>query len=234
MRWLEKFTKKTVPEPVPERRDIALFPLKAVLFPDGALALKVFEARYLDMVAACMKAEEAFGVCLIARGSEVGTAAPHPVGTLARIVAWHTVEKEGAERERSEERSEGKKEEGSESGTPNLLYLEVRGGRRFRILEQRAEANGLLRAEVEFLPEHDAPIPPPQERLLPLLREVAASGGTPIPEPHRWESAAWVGYRFCEIVPVQALAKQKLLELDDPVSRLEILDRYLEQHGLVR
>ena len=32
----------------------------------------------------------------------------------------------------------------------------------------------------------------------------------------------------------QLLAKQKLLELDDPVSRLEILYRYLEPRGLVK
>ena len=54
-----------------------------------------------------------------------------------------------------------------------------------------------------------------------------------MPEPHAWEDAAWVGYRLTEVMPVQLLAKQKLLELDDPVSRLEILYRYLEPRGLV-
>jgi Lon protease-like protein len=35
-------------------------------------------------------------------------------------------------------------------------------------------------------------------------------------------------------MPVQLLAKQKLLELDDAVSRLEILFKYLAQRGLVK
>ena len=31
-------------------RKIPLFPLETVLFPDGVIALKIFEARYLDMI----------------------------------------------------------------------------------------------------------------------------------------------------------------------------------------
>ena len=34
---------------------IALFPLKTVLFPGGVLPLRVFEARYMDMVRDCMR-----------------------------------------------------------------------------------------------------------------------------------------------------------------------------------
>src|SRR5690606_9616731 len=67
--------------------DVPLFPLHTVLFPDGRLALRVFERRYVDMVAACLKADSPFGVCLIKRGSETGPAAePQEVGTLAHIV----------------------------------------------------------------------------------------------------------------------------------------------------
>ena len=36
--------------------EIPLFPLGTVLFPDGVLPLKLFEARYLDMAARCMRA----------------------------------------------------------------------------------------------------------------------------------------------------------------------------------
>lgn len=61
--------------------------------------------------------------------------------------------------------------------------------------------------------------------MLPLLRKVVGDLGVEkIQEPHYYfDNAAWVGYRLTEVVPVQLLAKQKLLELDDPVSRLEIL-----------
>lgn len=41
---------------------LPLFPLNSVLFPDGVLALRVFEVRYLDMVRKCHHAGAPFGV----------------------------------------------------------------------------------------------------------------------------------------------------------------------------
>jgi len=54
-----------------------------------------------------------------------------------------------------------------------------------------------------------------------------------MPEPHRYDEAEWVGYRITEVLPIQNLAKQKLLELDDPLARLEILEKYLSQRKLL-
>ncbi len=202
---------RKVPAP-PERMRIPLFPLKSVLFPGGLLALKVFEQRYLDMSAACLKDDRPFGVCLILKGEEVGVPAePHRIGTLAHVARWD-MEQLG------------------------ILQLEVRGGRRFRILESSVEPGGLMHAHVELLEEpHEIAVPEAQSGLLDVLRQIAADlGEQRMPEPHHWEDAAWVGNRLAEVMPVQLLAKQKLLELDDPVSRLEILYRYLESRGLVR
>lgn len=214
MSWLDRFRApaKPVPPPAPERMEIPLFPLKSVLFPGGMLALKVFEKRYLDMSADCMRREAPFGVCLIASGQEVGEpAVPHQVGTLAQVVSWDMEEL-------------------------GILQLGVRGGRRFRILASRADADGLLRAEVELLPDDvSVAVPAAQRGLVPLLEKVASDiGPERMPLPHAWNDAAWVGYRLTEVMPVQLLAKQKLLELDDAVSRLEILFKYLAQRGLVK
>lgn len=212
MNWLGFMRKPgTGATAAPPTLDIPLFPLGTVLFPGGALSLKVFEQRYLDMAAVCMKEETPFGVCLIAEGSEVGApAAPHRIGTLARIVS-------------GDMRQFG------------ILLLDVRGGRRFRIVTQEATADGLLRARVELLDEPaKRAVPPAQQSLLPLLRRIVGDlGPERMPEPHAFDDANWVGYRLTEVVPVQVLAKQKLLELDDPVSRLEILFAYLAQRKLV-
>ena len=193
------------------RIDIPLFPLNAVLFPGGVLALKVFEQRYLDMAAACLKGGSPFGVCLIASGQEVGAAAlPHTIGTLAQI---------------------------TQADMPQLgiLLLTVRGGRRFRIVAQTTRPDGLLRAQVELLAEAPPQIvPAAQQGLLPLLQKIAIDlGPEKMPEPHDFDDAAWVGYRLSEVLPVQAQAKQKLLELPDPLARLEIVFAYLAQRQLV-
>ena len=52
-----------------------IFPLNTVLFPGGALPLKIFEQRYIEMTKVCISEERPFGVCLIKEGREVGTEA---------------------------------------------------------------------------------------------------------------------------------------------------------------
>lgn len=196
----------SVPVPVP----LPLFPLNTVLFPDGLLPLRVFEARYMDMVTRCMREGSQFGVCLIAAGTEVGeTALPYPVGTAARIESWDMAE-------------------------PGVLAIVVRGGRRFRIVDHEVERDGLLNGEVVWLPEPAAePVPAAQADLLPLLRALVAEAAERIAPPHRFDDAGWVGARYAEMLPIPALARQRLLELDDVVSRLEIMQQYLRQHGLL-
>ncbi len=190
---------------------IPLFPLNTVLFPGGLQPLKIFEQRYLDMAAACMKDSTPFGICLIDKGGEVGSAAvPHPVGTLATIARW-------------------------EMEQLGILMIDALGGRRFRIIETQVGANNLLEGTVELLAElPPTPLPQERERLLPLLQRIVSDlGPERIPEPHRFDSAEWVGYRITEVLPIQNLAKQKLLELDDPLTRLEILEKYLNQRKLL-
>lgn len=190
---------------------LPLFPLHAVLFPDGLLPLRVFEARYMDMVTRCLRDGSAFGVCLIAQGPEVGEAAvPCPLGTEALI-------------------------EEADMDQPGLLHILVRGGRRFRLVDHEVERDGLLTGELVWLDE-PAPeaVPPAQAELLPLLQALAEELGDRMPRPLRFDDAAWVGARYAELLPIPLAARQRLLELDDPLSRLEIIQRYLRQHGLLR
>ncbi|MGB4225539.1 MAG: LON peptidase substrate-binding domain-containing protein [Candidatus Dechloromonas phosphoritropha] len=210
MGWLG-FASQRRDDGASRRMEIPLFPLNAVLFPGGLLPLRIFEQRYLDMAATCMKDDLPFGICLIVAGEEAGgVAEPHPVGTLARITDW-------------------------EMEQLGILQVTTRGEQRFRIVDKAVGPNNLWRAGVEIIP-NDGPLPFPtqHERLRPLLRRVASDiGSARIPEPHHYDDAEWVGYRITEILPVQNLAKQKLLELEDPISRLEILEKFLDQRKLL-
>jgi len=64
-----------------------MFPLGSVLFPHMPLPLRVFEPRYLAMLADILKDEPSeFGVVLIERGQEVGGGDVRvATGTLARV-----------------------------------------------------------------------------------------------------------------------------------------------------
>ena len=185
---------------------IPLFPLHTVLFPGGPFPLRVFEPRYLQMIGDCLKSDSCFGVCLISDGREVGEAAtPHEIGTTARIVDWH-------------QRHDG------------LLGITALGERRFRVLGREVQRNQLTIAKVEMLPE-DGELDLP-EKYLPLSdllqRLVDQAGHYYAGLPRRFGDAAWVGYRLSELLPLSLPRRQYLLEIEDPIARLEQLFGLLE------
>lgn len=195
-----------------EFQRLPLFPLHSVLFPQGILKLRVFEARYLDMIGRCMRQNESFGICLIAAGEEVGKpATSHVIGTEARIIDW-------------------------DMSQPGILGLTVRGARRFRLHEQIAAGDGLLTGIVQWF--DDAPadeLGKAHTALLPLMRMILQDSGraATIPSPYEPENPRWLGYRYAEVLPIPAPARQRLLELDDDALRLDIILEYLRQQGLV-
>lgn len=193
-----------------ERLRIPLFPLHTVLFPGGPLALRIFEARYLDMISRCMKDESGFGICLINEGDEVGEAAePHTIGTLGRISYFNR-------------RADG------------LLGITVQGEQRFRILTIEQQPDRLLVAEVELLPQVAAvPLPQHHESLAQLLASIIEQ----LDYPHRnmvgrYDDAEWVGARLAELLPIPLEQKQLLLGLDDALDRLERIAHIVENGQL--
>ncbi|MCO5106842.1 MAG: LON peptidase substrate-binding domain-containing protein [Burkholderiaceae bacterium] len=199
-------------------RDLAIFPLGTVLFPGGVLPLRVFEARYLDLVRECAAADAPFGVCLITEGSEVGEAAQHEaVGCTAHIVDF------------------GMEDAG-------VLNLRTVGGQRFRVLERRVRKDRLVRADVEMIdPDDPAPVSEEYAACASLLRrlvdDLVAREPDPmrqmIARPYDFDSAAWVGNRLCEFLPIPPRARQKLMELDDALTRLSLIQQYLKQHRVI-
>jgi len=198
--------------------ELAIFPLETVLFPDGVLTLRVFEARYLDLVSECTAADAPFGVCLITQGSETDPDARHePIGCTARIVDFDV----------------------EESG---LLSVRAHGGQRFRVLARRLRQDGLVRADIEMIePDAEVPVPPEHADCETLVRrlvdDLVAREPDPmrrmIAEPCRFDSASWVGNRICEFLPIAPRARQRLMELDDPVARLSLIHQYLHQHQVL-
>ena len=192
-------------------RDVPLFPLDTVLFPEGRLPLKIFEPRYMDMAKACLTQDSPFGVCLIASGRETGAPAlPYGVGTLARIARWDMPQ-------------------------TGILQVRCHGEQRFRIVSRHVETSGLQRAEIEVLEDPGpAPLKARHDFLASLLsRIIEQMGEVPHMPPPRFDDAAWVGFRLCELLPIGLPDKQKLLEVDDHDSRLDVVNRLLLDKGLL-
>lgn len=184
--------------------ELPLFPLHTVLFPRGRLPLRVFEPRYMDMAKGCLRDGTPFGVCLIREGREVGApAVPEDVGCTARIAAWDMVQL-------------------------GVLQVLARGERRFRILERRAQADGLQLARVELLDDPvDAPLEASDVCARVLRRALEGASEAIVEPPLLYESAAWVGERLAELLPLSPASKQRLLEMDDAAARIEVLRRLI-------
>jgi Lon protease-like protein len=180
--------------------ELPLFPLQTVLFPAGRLALRVFEPRYLDMVARCLRGENRFGVIAIREGAEVASATTtYEVGTSAEIVDWQ-----------------------QESG--GLLGILAVGRTPFRLRATRREADGLYVADVDWLDvSPPQPLPARHEPLAALLERLME----PLPLYHGVEpaldDAVWVGGRLIELLPLAVAFKQSLLETADALQRLDRL-----------
>jgi Lon protease-like protein len=72
---------------------VPIFPLHAVLFPEGKLPLRIFEPRYLELVKRSLKEDQPFVIAALLSGQEVLSGAPEasaprlaPVACLVRIV----------------------------------------------------------------------------------------------------------------------------------------------------
>ena len=73
----------------PSGDELPLFPLRSVLFPGGLLSLKVFEARYLDLMSTCLRERKPFGVVALRSGDEARKPGPgREAVTLESVGVW--------------------------------------------------------------------------------------------------------------------------------------------------
>jgi Lon protease-like protein len=180
---------------------IPLFPLHTVLFPGGPLPLRIFETRYTDMVRRCARDQQPFGVVLIQEGDEAGEViTTATVGCTARIADFYTLQ-------------------------DGLLGISCIGERKFQAVRVWREADGLNMAEVTWLPdEPELPLPADYAKLGDTVRSALQE----LAEHYehvvkKYDDAAWISARLTELLPLALLDKQALLELGDPLRRLDAL-----------
>jgi Lon protease-like protein len=190
---------------------LPMFPLGTVLFPGAVLPLQVFEPRYRELTETCLRGDGRFGVVLIERGFEVGGGdSRFSVGTVARIV--------------------------EAARTPDGRYLLATVGTdRFRI-RRWLDDDPYPRAEIDLVTEparaadgaverRDA-----VERLLVrslALRAELGERGAPVDAAQLDADPRTASFQAAAMAPIGPLDAQRLLELDDPLARLEQLEQLL-------
>ena len=208
---------------------LPLFPLGTVLYPGGVLPLRIFEVRYLDMIGRCHKAGAPFGVVALTRGSEVQRAPSaeptgeafaderfHDVGTLATI---------------------------TELVRPQAGLIEIRcvGTQRFTLTRREKLRHGLWVGDVQLQPQ-DQPTPVPPD-LLPiaqalsrLIERLQAQDDLALrltmQPPLQLDDCGWVANRWCELLGLPPHLQQRLMALDNPLVRLELVGDLLQRQGI--
>ena len=176
------------------------------------MALRIFEARYLDLVSRCMREDAGFGVVLIRRGADtygagMGQPEIHDIGTLARIVDF-------------------------DQADAGQLAIRISGESKFQVNATREQADHLLLGDIEHLPEEKAcPVGDGFQGLTALLREImrhpsGPSGGGA--DDIDLDDARTLGWRLADALPFPPETKQVLLQMPDAMERLAEIRRLVE------
>jgi len=177
-----------------------IFPLRTILFPDSKLPLRIFEPRYIDMVSKCMKDSLEFGVVLSRESNDPKMFETYNIGTMAKIIDW-------------------------EQGNDGLLGITTIGTNKFKLLGMNKQEDGLNIGDVEII-QREGHFKPTENfsNLVSLLKAILDDINLYNDDEKKFESASWVSFRFAEILPLKLEDKQKCLEIDDPIIRLNYLE----------
>lgn len=199
---------------------IPLFPLGTTLFPGGVIALKIFEARYLDMMKRCLREDTAFGVVSILDGnsseSDASASAQFSnIGTLAKLEKFDAVQ-------------------------PALYMTKSYGTQRFKLISIKQELDGLWMGEVELIdPDPEMPLPKEHEKVAALLQEIISViksedllGDDAFKMPVNLDDCGWVANRLAELLPLPPAQKNHLLAQSNPRIRLDLISEIIEDDGL--
>jgi len=172
------------------------------------LPLKIFESRYTDMVAHCMREMSNFGIILIFKGEESErNSEVHSIGTTAKIHDWQN-------------RKDG------------MLGITALGVDRFEIEKTRTQPDGLTVATVKILEEESNQKIPQQYLYMQELLEHISQQEARIFKPD--DGFVEILYQLIYLLPLDSNLKQRLLEIPKSLSRAVILHAELIRLGIIQ
>lgn len=186
--------------------NVPLFPLNSVILPGGKIPLQLFEPRYIDMLTRCLKEDRGFVVVLLREGRETSsTALFYDIGTYVRVTDFQRL-------------------------SNGLLGITVQGESKVAVVKCWQEPDGLNVGDVECLMlEEHAAIPEEFEELPGILRALSRHPVvSDLDMAVDYDDARDVGWRLTELLPFDKQEKQRLVELQNPLERLERLQVLLE------
>ena len=185
------------------KTELAIFPLPLVLLPGEYLPLRVFEARYLDMVANCLRVEEPFVLSPVLKKNQTEEYLT-AIGTTANIVEWD------------------KRED-------TTLHIIIKGSQKVLIDQPTSKNNGLIIAETTFINDFDSELSEEEFGFLKksletnglhdLLRATAGS-----------KSATEIAYEIASLLSLNPMERYSILREDTGAKKLSLVEKYLSNY----
>jgi Lon protease-like protein len=199
---------------------IPLFPLGTTLFPGGVIALKIFEARYLDMMKRCLREDAPFGVVSILENQPIDSDSSalanfSKIGTLAKLEELDPIQ-------------------------PALYMTKSYGTQRFKVLAIKQEPDGLWMGQIELIDaDPEMALAKEHEKVAALLNEIISViksdnllGSDAIKIPKNPDDCGWVSNRLAELLPLPLAQKNHLLAQSNPRIRLDLISEIIEDDEL--
>lgn len=188
---------------------LPIFPLNTVLFPGIPLPLRIFEDRYLRMIADRAAHDPVFGVALIESGREVGDQPSyHRIGTTARLISLN---KQSAHRV-----------EVVVMGTQRVRLGDVDWSRGYAMADTEDVSDVAFDTE-----EAAALMSTAAARYERYLTGVARVVGLDFDVPLLSTNPQLASFEIASRLPLHTWEQQALLEDDDPTSRMRSVVRFV-------
>lgn len=181
--------------------EMPIFPLTAIVLPEGRMPLRLFEPKYINMVKNCFKTDTGFGICLIKNRNAIAhMPMPFPQGTHVKLVDF-------------------------DQGDDGLLHIVVEGMQEFNLLSCEPNEDELLIGDVSFIEHSELNVMPESFEELATKLETILDYVEPnlqYPEKHL-DNPTWVCNRLLELLPISPTSKFELLQLPSADARLNAL-----------
>ena len=195
-----------------EENSYPIFPLSINVLPGAYLPLQIFEPRYLDMVKSSLSKDEGFCIALTkdSEGASMGDfPSHHDICTYVEIVDFNQLQN-------------------------GLLGITVKGLNKVMILDRWKQDDELLLAKISKLKElgEDFSEDPSYKEIWNMLIEISNH-----PEVKKLnleidlKNAVNVSYILGSLLPLSPIEKQRMLELESSIEKLDYLKSIIKKLG---
>lgn len=186
---------------------VPLFPLSSHILPDGRMALRIFEPRYVRMIKQACSENKPFAICMLdGRGDSSNNSHIFGLGTLCKVIDFDILD-------------------------DGLLGVTVEGIECVKISNIETEKDGLRIGEYSLVSSWDCdlsdhelhPIDERLKEIFDMYPEVSA-----LYEKTHFDDPIWIINRWLELLPVGAEQKQHFLTQGDCKKVLNYLNQLIE------